>query len=255
MPQFSRAIVRPPCSSFAQGLTTSSFGAPDFEIALVQHAEYVATLQALGLVVTELPPEDAYPDSTFVEDVAIAIPAGFILSNPGAAERKGEVALIEPQLAPVVGRIEAPGTLDGGDVCQMGQTFLIGISARTNEEGARQLTDILQAQGFEAKTVDIRKSKTLLHLKSGLTFIDESLVIAHRELAQHDALSLFEVVSPDADNAYAANAIAINGKLLFAAGHEKLETKLRVRGCDVLPLEMSEFQKMDGGLSCLSLRY
>ena len=137
----------------------------------------------------------------------------------------------------------------------MGQTFLIGLSARTNEEGARQLAEILQTHGYETKTVDIRKFKSLLHLKSGLTFIDESLLIAHRELAQHEALSSFEIVSPNDDNAYAANAIAVNGKLLFATGNENLEIKLRARGCDVLPLEMSEFQKMDGGLSCLSLRF
>jgi dimethylargininase len=253
--QFSRAFVRPPCPSFAQGLTSAGLGAPDFELALVQHAAYVAALQSLGLTITELPGEDAYPDSTFVEDVAIAIPDGFILTNPGAPERKGEVAFIEPNLGSVIGRIESPGTLDGGDVCQMGQTFLVGLSHRTNEEGARQLSEILRAHDFETKTVDIRHSKGLLHLKSGLTFIDESLVIANRELAQHDALALFEVVSPDEDSTYAANAVAINGKILFAAGYEKLETKLRSRGCNLLLLEMSEFQKMDGGLSCLSLRF
>ncbi|MEQ1823613.1 MAG: arginine deiminase family protein [Fimbriimonadaceae bacterium] len=250
-----KAIIRPPGATFTQGITAAKLGPPDLPLALEQHRAYCDALRSIGVELIELPASDEFPDSTFVEDVAIAIPSGFILTNPGAPARKGEVALIESFLNPVLGKIEAPGTLDGGDVCQMGHTFLIGLSERTNEEGSRQLAALLAAHGFECKMVDIRSSKTLLHLKSGLTYIDESLVIASKEIAGHLALSLFEVVSPQNDDDYAANAVAINGKVLSAAGHEKLESRLRARGCDLILLEMSEFQKMDGGLSCLSIRF
>ncbi len=145
MTQFRRAIVRPPSRTFADGLTASSLGPPDLDKALAQHATYCAALERCGLTLTYLAADDALPDSTFVEDPAILTAKLAILTNPGAPSRRGEVASIAralPEFFDHIVRIETPGTVDGGDVCQADEHFFIGLSDRTNEDGARQLAAV-----------------------------------------------------------------------------------------------------------------
>ena len=151
--------------------------------------------------------------------------------------------------------ISAPGTLDGGDVCEADDHFFIGISERTNDAGARQLASILAERGYTSATIDVRGIEGILHLKSGIAYIGEERVIAIEALARHPAFQRYEVVSVDRAEEYAANCVRVYDRILFAAGHPRLEQSLRRLGYDLIPLEMSEFQKMDGGLSCLSLRY
>src|SRR3954447_11357396 len=139
---FTRAIVRPPASSFAKGITSSDLGAPDLSLALEQHEAYCRTLERLGLALARLPGDAELPDSTFVEDAAIVTSKGAILTRPGAPSRAGEVTAMGAALAqwfPRLDRITPPGTLDGGDVCEAGDHFFIGVSHRTNPEGAAQL--------------------------------------------------------------------------------------------------------------------
>src|SRR4051812_18096771 len=148
---FTHAITRAPASNFADGLTTVDLGAPDYERALVQHAAYCAALEACGLTLTRLQPDERYPDSTFVEDTAVLTPRVAILSWPGAPSREEEVAAMASTVGSFyseVRKIEAPGTLDGGDVCETGEHYFIGISRRTNESGARQLGAILTEFGY-----------------------------------------------------------------------------------------------------------
>ncbi|MBL0178803.1 MAG: hypothetical protein IPP98_06700 [Gemmatimonadetes bacterium] len=254
---FSAAITRPPSASYAAGLTTAGLGAPDLALAQAQHAAYCAALTQLGLSITALPPDDAYPDSTFVEDTAIVTAHGAILARPGAPSRAGEVAAMQPVLERFFGAvasIHAPGTLDGGDICQAGSHFLIGISDRTNVEGARQLTAWLERLGYTAATIDIRAHPTLLHLKSGIAWLGDEQLITVAGLADHPALQRFQlVVVPDAEG-YGANCVAINGAVLMATGFPALAARVAALGFRVIELEMSEFRKMDGGLSCLSIR-
>lgn len=255
---FRRAIVRPPGPNFAEGLTTADLGRPDYDRALSQHAAYCAALEKCGLELKRLPPDPRHPDSTFVEDTAILTPRGAILTRPGAASRSGEVEAIRGPLAefyPDLGEIVAPGTLDGGDICEAGDHYFIGISERTNEEGARQLALLLAAAGFTSANVDIRGIPGILHLKSGIATAGEGRIVAIDALAGHPALRSFQVVPVSPGEEYAANLVRVNDRVLFAAGHPRLEKALGALGYRLIPLEMSEFQKMDGGLSCLSLRF
>lgn len=256
--RYARAIVRPPAPTFASGITSSSLGPPDPALALQQHEAYCGALERLGLSLVRLDADPAFPDSAFVEDAAIVTSAGATLTRPGAASRGGEVAAVAAALEPWFqepGGITAPGTVDGGDVCEAGSHFLIGLSHRTNGEGATQLARWLTGLGFGSTIVDIRRMPGLLHLKTGLSWLGGRRVLATGELAEHEALTGWAVVRVPEGEEYAANCIRVNGTLLVARGFPRTETLLRRLGHDVVPLDMSEFRKMDGGLSCLSVRW
>lgn len=258
MTQYKHAIVRTPCSSFAEGLTTAEMGTPDLDLALEQHSAYCAALEQCGVTLTRLEPDPQFPDSTFVEDTAVITTRSAILTHPGAASRQGEVASVGVALSqhyPTLHTINPPGTLDGGDICQAGDHFLIGISHRTNEDGARQLAEVLEQDGYSTGLVDICQVEGLLHLKSGIAFLGDSRLVLAGGMERLSNFDSYEIVSVDADEQYAANCVRVNDYVLVAAGYPKLAGRLTEFGYQVLPLEMSEFQKMDGGLSCLSLRF
>ncbi|HSQ59340.1 MAG TPA: N(G),N(G)-dimethylarginine dimethylaminohydrolase [Acidobacteriota bacterium] len=255
---FRRAIVRPPSANLADGLTTAGLGPPDPGRALAQHAAYAAALERCGLEVTRLAEDPRYPDATFVEDTAVLTPRAAILTRPGAPSRAGEVDGIRAALAPWYPeplRIAAPGTLDGGDVCETDHGFFIGISARTNEEGAAQLARHLAVLGVPSTFLDVRGVPGILHLKSALSSLGDGRVAAIDGLAGHPALSGYEVVAVAPEESYAANCVRVNDRVLVASGHPRFERTLRALGYETLALDVSEFAKMDGGLSCLSLRF
>jgi dimethylargininase len=252
------AIVRPPSANLADGLTTAAAGPPDVALAVVQHEDYCRALEACGARLTRLPADPRHPDATFVEDTAIVTGRGAILTRPGAASRAGEVEAIREALSafyPVLDAIAPPGTVDGGDVCEAGDRFFIGISARTDERGASQLATILRRLGHRPTLVDIRGIPGILHLKSGLAWLGDGRLAATDALAAADPFRELEIVRVVPSEAYAANCVAFGGRLLVAAGFPIFEESVRDLGYDVVPLEMSEFGKMDGGLSCLSLRF
>jgi dimethylargininase len=255
---FKQAIVRPPGPGFAQGLTTSELGPPIDELAREQHAAYCAALEACGLSLIRLEADERYPDSTFVEDTAVLAERCAVVTRPGAPSRQGEVAGVRAALAglyPALHSIDAPGTLDGGDICQAGERFFIGVTARTNEAGAGQLAAILAAHGYAAALVDIRAIPGLLHLKSGLAWLGDGLLLLVRELADHPAFADFEHIYVNDTEAYAANCVRVNDRVLVPAGYPGVRAALAALGYATIALDMSEFQKMDGGLSCLSLRF
>jgi len=257
--RFDRALVRPPAASFAAGLTSAGLGAPDLERALAQHAAYCRALERCGLEVVRLEPDAAFPDSTFVEDAALIVGQRALLTRPGAPSRRGETAALAPVLSrfyPTLDRIEPPGTLDGGDVCETEDLVLVGRSRRTNDEGIRQLAAWLAADGVRLEAIDIRNLPGCLHLKSGLSFLGEKRLAVVDELRSHPPppLAGFELVPVDPAEAYAANCVLVNDRVLIAAGYPRFAATLSALGYRVEPLDMSEFRKMDGGLSCLSLR-
>jgi dimethylargininase len=259
MASFTRAIVRPPGVNFSAGLTTVNLGTPVYELALKQHAEYCQALRSCGLRVTSLPIDERYPDSTFVEDAALLTKHCAIITRPGADTRRGEITSIERELANSFNEIRSihePGTLDGGDICEVDEHFFfIGISARTNEAGARQFAEILAEFGFTSAIIDVRPVKSILHLKSGLAHLGGKQLVVIDELAESDQLRGYELIRVKPDEAYAANCVVINGSILIAAGFSSFAETLGVYGFETIAVEMSEFQKMDGGLSCLSLRF
>ena len=206
-----------------------------------------------------MPPDPAFPDSTFVEDTALVLTEqGAILTRPGAESRAGEVEPVGQALAPFFPdptRIVAPGTLDAGDVCETDDCVFIGISHRTNAEGARQLSEWLAGHGHISRTVDIREIPGILHLKSGLTSLGGRRLLLIEALAAHPAFWEHEVVRVPAGEEYAANGIRVNAVVFVAAGYPRTHALLQGLGYGLEVLEMGEFAKMDGGLSCLSLRW
>jgi len=257
--RFTRAIVRPPARTFPDGLTTAALGTPGVDLALRQHAAYCAALQRHGCAVITLPPDETLPDSTFVEDMAMIIPGrGAILTRPGAESRRGEVAAIAVALQPFFAAlpcIMAPGTLDAGDVCEAGDHVFIGLSHRTNAEGATQLASWLASFGLTASTVDIRAVPGILHLKSGIAAIDAHRLVLIDALVDHPAFAGYDVVHVPAGEDYGANCVRVNDVIVTSAGQPDLDAALRALGYRLEVLDMSEFRKMDGGLSCLSLRF
>jgi dimethylargininase len=253
----TQAIVRPPPATFAAGLSSAPAGAPDLARALVQHRDYCEALTACGLTLTVLPADPAYPDSCFVEDPAIVTATGAMVTRPGAPSRAGEADSIAAALRSWfrdLVRMTPPGTLDGGDVCQVDGHFLVGLSGRTNEEGARQLTAFLETLGYRSSIVNIRGTEGLLHLKSGMSYLGDGRIVVVPELSRLEALRPYElIVVPDKER-YAANCLPVNGRVLIAAGHPDLDGTLSGLGYETLPIDVSEFRKMDGSLTCLSLR-
>lgn len=259
---FTRAIVRQPALSFASGLTSGQFGAPHIAMAQAQHERYCEALRGCGLEVTCIDAAPDYPDGTFVEDTAIVTPRGAVVTRPGAESRRGEVASVAPALRKFFGHVQqiaAPGTVDGGDVCEVGGLYLIGLSQRTNEEGALQLAEHLRHMHYAASVVDVRESAELLHLKSGISYLGDGCWVIARAVRSifetWRGLPVRELIETSSAESYAANCVRINDAVLVAEGYPQVAAQLRDKGYRPLPLEVSEFRKMDGGLSCLSLRF
>jgi dimethylargininase len=257
--RFTKAIVRLPGANFSQGLTMSeSPSGPDFRKALEQHAAYCRALEACGVEVVVMAADDTFPDGTFVEDTFVIAERVAIATRPGAKTRMGEVESVARAvqgLRPRLERIEAPGTVDGGDICQVDDHFLIGLSARTNEAGAAQLAATLARHRYTSSTVDIRQHPSLLHLKSGIAYLGEQRFLIAPGFPPAEGLADCDMIEVAAGEIYAANAVRVNDEVLIASGFPELAgtlAKLRYR---VHSLDMSEFAKMDGGLSCLSLRF
>lgn len=264
---FQYAIVRRPGSNFAEGLTSVDLGVPEYSRVLEQWTAYCAALESCGLSLTRLEADLQHPDSTFVEDTVVLTPLSHagsaMLTRPGAASRLGEVAAIAGAVRGFytdAAQIEAPGTLDGGDICEAGSHFFLGISKRTNEEGARQLAEHLAGLGFSSSLVDVREMTSILHLKSGISYIGpgnagQNTLVVMEEMAEWPQFAGFDLLRVSAEESYAANCVRVNDRVLVANGYPNLTEELRRRGFAPFELDMSEFRKMDGGLSCLSLRF
>src|SRR5688572_22833590 len=255
----THALLRRPGENLDEGLSQAGEGAPDPGLALEQHQRYCEALASCGLSLTVLPADLRHPDGCFVEDTALVTARGAIVARPGAPSRRGEVDMIASALSGLfdhaVPRIQAPGTVDAGDVCEADGHFLIGLSTRTNETGAEELAGHLRDLGYRADIVDIRASRRLLHLKAGIAFLGDGRMLATNDVSRAPALAAYEIIEVPDEERYAANALRVNETVLVAAGHPKTRAAVEALGFDVIALEMSEFRKLDGGLSCLSLRW
>jgi dimethylargininase len=251
---FTRAVVRAPAADLGQGLTTALLGAPDCALALAQHAAYVAALERLGLSVERLAPLPGFPDAWFVEDAAVIVPELAVVARPGADTRRGEVAAMAKVLAPhrPLATIEAPGTLEGGDVLVVGREVFIGLSERTNAGGAEQLARLLSPHGYRSVLVPVGAG---LHLKSSLTSVGGETLLVTEALAGRPELAGHAQLVVDAAEEYAANSLLVNGTLLTPAGFPRTRRQLERTRLPILELDTSEARKMDGGLTCMSLRF
>ena len=252
---FTKAIVRTPCQSMVDGITTAELGKPDYQLALKQHADYVAALKECGLEVVELPADATYPDSTFVEDTALCTPHCAIITNPGADSRKGETESMIPVIEEFYDRVEfidQPGTVEAGDIMMVGDHYYIGLSKRTNEIGAMQMITFLEKHGMSGSVVAMSE---VLHLKTGLGYLEDNNLLACGEFLTKPEFEQFNLMEVDTDEAYAANSLWINDKVLVPKGFPKTKNLIEQAGYQVREVDVSEFQKIDGGLSCLSLRF
>ncbi len=252
---FRNAIVRRPGRSLSSGITSASLGKPDYEQALQQHDKYIEALKSCGLSVTILETEEQYPDAVFVEDTAVLTGQCAVVTNPGAASRQGEELSIKETLKKFYTNIETitpPGTLEGGDVMQVGDHFYVGLSARTNKEGARQLAEILKKYGYTASNVNMEK---FLHLKTGVAYLNNNHLLVAGEFINNPEFETFNRIIIDESEGYAANCIWVNEVVLVPMGYPKTKAAVEAAGYRVLEVDVSEFRKLDGGLSCLSLRF
>jgi dimethylargininase len=252
---FKHAIVRRPAKSMIKGLTTAGLGLPDFELACQQHEQYIEALKICGMTVHTLEALEDFPDSTFVEDVALLTRKCAIITNPGADSRRGETVFIRDTIRsfyPDLDQIQSPGTLEAGDIMMVGDHFFIGLSERTNALGAKQLTDILERHGLTSSVVPLNE---MLHLKTGLAYLENNNLLVYGEFIHHPAFTNFNRIEIPADEGYAANAIWVNDHILIPAGYPKSKAKIEHLGYLVHEVDVSEFKKLDGGLSCLSLRF
>lgn len=255
--RFTRAIARLPAETFADGLTTVSFGVPDPEKTFRQHYAYCEALRGAGVGVTVLDANRAFPDSTFVEDTAIVADGRAIVTRPGAESRLGETDGIAQTLGLFfdrLDRIEPPGTLDGGDVCEADGRVYVGLSHRTNASGAEQLATWLKRSGIATTVVDIRDIDEILHLKSGIAHIGDNTFVAIEAVRSRVELP-GRVIVPAPEENYAANCVRVNDVVFFPSGYPRLQQALHDAGFVPAILDMSEYRKMDGGLSCLSIRF
>lgn len=252
--RLTRAVVRRPGENFGRGLTTAGLGIPDFRKMTAQHTAYVRTLEQLGLEVLTLEPQPAFPDAHFVEDTAVVLPELAVIARPGAAARRGEevtIASVLRRFRPLE-RIRSPGTLDGGDVLVVGRRMFIGLSGRTNARGARQLGLLARERGYVPVTVPVASG---LHLKSNVNHLGGETLLITPGLAGEACFRDFRKVVVDPGEEYAANSLLCNGRLLVPAGFARTRRKLEKLGLPLVVLEVGEARKMDGGLTCLSLRF
>lgn len=255
---FRNCIVRRPSKSMVEGITSApELGKPDYEKALDQHKAYVSALEACGVKVMVLDAMEDFPDSCFVEDVAVCTRSCAIITNPGAPTRNKEILGIAPALeaffAPEnIHKIESPGTLDGGDVMMVGDYFYIGLSERTNADGANQLIGHLRKYNMDGEAVPLYE---VLHLKTALAYLENNILLVGGEFVTSPVFRTFDRIEVPSDEAYACNCIWMNDTIIVPSGYPKTLQAITERGFKTLVVDTSEYRKLDGGLSCLSLRF
>jgi dimethylargininase len=224
----------------------------DVSRAAGQHHAYEKCLEGLGCCVTSLPAEPELPDSVFVEDAAMAFDELAILARPGAESRRVEVASIAKALEShrKLARIEAPGTLDGGDVLTVGKQVFVGLSQRTNQAGIEQMRALLEPHGYSLAGVPVERC---LHLKSAVTQVAERTLLINPRWLESSAFPGFELIEVDPAEPFGANALLLSGSVIYPAAYARTRKRLEERGVKVIAVEVSELAKAEGGVTCCSL--
>lgn len=253
---FTSGIARTPPLSMAAGITTQKESV-DIDLARQQHQAYFKTLQDLGIRMSLLQPAENFPDSHFVEDAAIIYGNTAILTRPGALERRGEVSLLNSHLPSNLNTVELDdenhdATVDGGDVLMMGDKVFIGLSYRTNLAGAQALSKRLKNLNPQLNVYFIEFSG-VLHLKSGLIALNDDVLLGNPYLKLKNPFPLNKIIWLPKEEGYAANALVVNGAALVFKECTHTQEVLKQANLIPIPLDLSEFRKMDGSFTCLSL--
>jgi dimethylargininase len=227
-------------------------GLPDYPLALKQHAGYCQALESFGLELIKLESDDRFPDSCFVEDTAIIVGDHAVISRMGHPSRRGEEDAIAEVLSDFKNlvRIEGAGTIDGGDVMCVGDHFFIGLTRRTNEAGAAQLAEVVRSCGKTTSTVPIDK---FVHLKTAMSAIGSDSMLCLGGIPIDSFSSVRHKMNVSHEEHWAANCVSANGFVLIPANCPQTAQLLEQSGKVVVPIDTSEFQKMDGRLTCLSI--
>jgi len=217
-----------------------------------QHAGYVAALEALGCEVQWLPPLAEHADGVFVEDTAVMLPELTVLTRPGAASRRGEVASVAATLAghTPLARVHAPGTLEGGDVLRIGRSLFVGSSARSNAAGVAQLAAALAPAGYRVCAVPMQGC---LHLKSAATFIPPDLLLVNPAWVDATAFAAARILNVAPAEPFGANTLTLNGITLVSADYPLTQRRLEAAGVSTRVLEVGELHKAEAALTCMSL--
>lgn len=254
---FTHAITRRPSASITKGLRAVDTGTPDLARMQAHHDAYIATLRETGAVVVELPALDAYPDSVFVEDTALCLPQGAVVMRPGAPTRLGEAAEMAPHLralyTSVVEITGADSFIEGGDILVTEREILVGRSARTNAAGIAELTRLVAPWGHKLR--EVHTPPGVLHFKTDCSLLDAETVLSTTRLSASGCFKGYRVIDiPDGEEA-AANTIRFNELVLMPAGFPQTRDRLTAAGFTVREIGNTECAKLDGGMSCLSLRF
>ncbi|NHI88558.1 MAG: hypothetical protein EAX87_03485 [Candidatus Thorarchaeota archaeon] len=245
-----RAIVRPPGREFKKCLSRHPFHHTlNLELALDQHRRYCKTLQDLGIELVELTPDDEHPDACFVEDTVVVHGSRAIIGRMAKESRRGESTRVEEVLSEFlqVSSVTTPGTLEGGDVVHVPGQLICGITQRTNPEGASQMEQWLEVP------VRIIEDPRIMHIKSHVTYLDRNIVLVNEKYAGEPVLKPFTKIILPANESHSANTLTIEGCVILSKRHNKTAQLVKEAGFDTVQLDMSEFEKCDGALTCLSI--
>lgn len=253
---FTHAISCTPSKSIVDGLRAVDVGAPDYDTFLGHHTDYVAALRSTGAEVTVLPAMDEFPDSVFVEDAALCLLELAIVMRPGAPSRLGEAAAMQPTLEAMystVARIKGPGFIEGGDILVSEREILVGLSDRTTQLGVDELAEIVAPFGYTVRVVQTPAG--VLHFKTDCSLLDGNTILSTPVLAASGCFEGYDVIYTAEGEAACANSIRFNDVVLMPAGFAQTRARVEAAGFTVTEIDNSEAAKVDGGLSCMSLRF
>jgi dimethylargininase len=255
--RFTHAITRKPSQSITRGLRAIDIGTPDLAVMLSHHADYVSALRSTGAEVVELEALEAFPDSVFVEDTALCLPEGAVVMRPGAASRLGEAAKMAPHLRALyadVRQVSGPESyIEGGDILTTETEILVGRSARTNAAGIIELTALVSDWGHKVR--EVFTPPGVLHFKTDCSLLDGETILSTQRLAASGCFDGYRVIHTAEGEEACANSIRFNDVVLMPAGFPKTREALEAAGYSLREIGNSECAKLDGGMSCLSLRF
>ncbi|MES2334396.1 MAG: dimethylarginine dimethylaminohydrolase [Pseudomonadota bacterium] len=255
--RFTHAITRRPAASITRGLRAVDTGTPDLGLMQAHHDAYVAALRETGATVIELAPLDAYPDGVFVEDTALCLPQGAVIMRPGAPSRLGEAAEMAPHLralyAQVVQITGSDSFIEGGDILVTEKEILVGRSARTNAAGIAELSGLVAPWGHRLR--EVHTPPGVLHFKTDCSLLDADTILSTQRLSASGCFDGYRVIPVPEGEEAAANTIRFNDLILMPAGFPKTRDAIARAGFALREIGNSECAKLDGGMSCLSLRF
>ena len=253
--QFTHAIVRQPAKSIIKGLRAVDVGSPDYAQMISDHEDYIEALTFAGVEVIKLTALEKFPDGQFVEDTALCLPKATVLLRPSVPSRLGEVNEIAPKLRKLfkeVFEIEEPGHVEGGDILVAGKEILVGRSARTNTSGINQLSEIVTPLGHVVR--EVVTPPEILHFKTDCSLLGPNEILSTERLQSSGCFDGYQVINVADGEEAAANVIRVNDYVIMPAGFPKTKEILENHGYKVKAINNTQCAKLDGGMSCLSLR-